>query len=236
MVKPVASRGLHNLVVQQLGRLIVSGELAPGEGLPREEVLAERLNVSRTALREAMKVLVAKGLIESRQRTGARVREAIYWNQLDADVLGWRCASMPTESFVEKLVEMRELIEPGAAAAAAKRRTDEQLAALKAAYDAMAASEDLDAWAEADLAFHETLLRATNNELMVSLFSVIETALGTFFLLSASNAASFKAALPHHEKVYEAVRRRQPEVARQAMLKMVGESRDNIRRRGGKTP
>ncbi|MDQ0010393.1 DNA-binding FadR family transcriptional regulator [Luteibacter jiangsuensis] len=234
MVKPVTARGLHNLVVQQLGRLIVSGELAPGEGLPREEVLAERLNVSRTALREAMKVLVAKGLIESRQRTGARVREAVHWNQLDADVLAWRCASMPTESFVEKLVEMRELIEPGAAAAAARRRTDAQLANLKAAYDAMAASEDLDAWAQADLAFHETLLRATNNELMVSLFSVIETALGTFFLLSARNAANFKAALPHHEKVYEAVRRRQPEVARQAMLRMVSESRTNIRGRGRK--
>jgi len=234
MVKPVTARGLHNLVVQQLGRLIVGGELAPGEGLPREEVLAERLNVSRTALREAMKVLVAKGLIESRQRTGARVREAIHWNQLDADVLAWRCASMPTESFVEKLVEMRELIEPGAAAAAARRRTDAQLVTLKAAYDAMAASEDLDAWAQADLAFHETLLRATNNELMVSLFSVIETALGTFFLLSARNAANFKAALPHHEKVYEAVRRRQPEVARQAMLRMVSESRTNIRGRGRK--
>ncbi|WP_448098287.1 FadR/GntR family transcriptional regulator [Luteibacter yeojuensis] len=236
MVKPVTSRGLHNLVVQQLGRLIVGGELAPGEGLPREEILAERLNVSRTALREAMKVLVAKGLIESRQRTGARVREAIHWNQLDADVLAWRCDSMPTESFVEKLVEMRELIEPGAAAAAARRRTDAQLVTLKAAYDAMAASEDLDAWAEADLAFHETLLRATNNELMVSLFSVIETALGTFFLLSARNAANFKAALPHHEKVYEAVRRRQPEVARQAMLRMVSESRTNIRGRGRKKP
>jgi DNA-binding FadR family transcriptional regulator len=229
-VKPVAARNLHSQVVQQLGRLIVSGELAPGEGLPREEVLAERMEVSRTALREAMKVLVAKGLIESRQRTGARVREAIHWNQLDADVLAWRCASMPTESFVEKLVEMRELIEPGAAAAAARRRTPAQLASLKAAYEAMAASEDLDAWAEADLAFHETLLRGTNNELMVSLFSVIETALGTFFLLSARNSANFKAALPHHQKVYEAVRRRQPEVARQAMLHMVAESRDNIRR------
>ena len=233
-MKPVAARNLHSQVVQQLGRLIVSGELAPGEGLPREEVLAERMEVSRTALREAMKVLVAKGLIESRQRTGARVRDAMHWNQLDADVLAWRCASMPTESFVEKLVEMRELIEPGAAAAAAKRRTPAQLADLKAAYEAMAASEDLDAWAEADLAFHETLLRGTNNELMVSLFSVIETALGTFFLLSARNSANFKAALPHHAKVYEAVRRRQPEVARQAMLHMVGGSRDNIRGRGRK--
>ncbi|MDR6935082.1 MULTISPECIES: FadR/GntR family transcriptional regulator [unclassified Luteibacter] len=231
MVKPVAARGLHNLVVQQLGRLIVSGELAPGSGLPREEVLAERLQVSRTALREAMKVLVAKGLIESRQRTGARVRDEVNWNQLDADVLGWRCASMPTDSFVEKLVEMRELIEPGAAAAAAKRRTEAQLADLKAAYEAMAASADLDAWAEADLAFHQALLKATNNELMVSLFSVIETALGTFFLLSARNAGNFKAALPYHQEVYEAVRRKRPEVARKAMASMVAESRENMGKR-----
>ena len=231
-MKPVTTHNLHGQVVRELGQLIVSGKLAPGEGLPREEVLAERMKVSRTALREAMKVLVAKGLIESRQRTGARVRDAEHWNQLDSDVLAWRCALMPTESFIEKLVEMRELIEPAAAAAAARRRSTEQLAALKQAYEAMAASEDLDAWAEADLAFHETLLRATNNELMMSLFSVIETALGTFFLLSARNAANFKLALPHHEKVYEAVRKRQPEIARQAMLDMVAESQANIRGRG----
>ncbi|WP_429242940.1 FadR/GntR family transcriptional regulator [Luteibacter sp. 621] len=227
----MSARNLHSQVVQQLGQLIVSGKLAPGEGLPREDLLAEKLNVSRTALREAMKVLVAKGLIESRQRTGARVREAVHWKQLDQDVLAWRCASMPTNDFVDKLVEMRELIEPGAAAAAAKRRTTDQLAALKAAYEAMAAAEDLDAWAEADLAFHETMLMATNNELMVSLFTVIETALGQYFLLSARKAVDFKAALPQHAKVLEAIRRKQPEVARTAMFDMVDASRRNIRRR-----
>ena len=230
-MKPVAARNLHSQVVQQLGRLIVSGELAPGAGLPREDVLAEKLAVSRTALREAMKVLVAKGLIESRQRTGARVREAVHWKQLDQDVLAWRCASMPTNDFVDKLVEMRELIEPGAAAAAAKRRTPGQLEALKEAYESMAAAENLDAWAEADLAFHETMLKATNNELMVSLFTVIETALAQYFLLSASKARDFKAALPQHERVLEAIRSKQPEVARQAMAEMVDASRRNIRRR-----
>lgn len=229
MAKPMAARSLHNQVIQELGRLIVSGELVAGASLPREELLAERMNVSRTALREAMKVLSAKGLIESRQKTGTRVREACHWNQLDADVLAWRCASMPTESFVEKLVEMREIIEPAAAAHAARRRTPEQLATLKAAYDAMAAAENLDAWTVADLAFHESMLQATNNELMTSLFSVIETSLGTYFVLSARDAANFNIALPQHLKVYEAIRRRQPEVARQAMLKMVADSRSNIR-------
>ncbi len=230
MVRPIATRNLHGQVIHELGRLIVSGEMKPGESLPREELLAERMNMSRTALREAMKVLSAKGLIESRQKTGTRVRETIHWNQLDADVLAWRCESMPTEDFVEKLVEMREIIEQAAAAAAARRRTAEQLAAVEAAYAAMAAAKNLDDWAEADLAFHEAVLHATNNELMISLFSVIETALGTYFVLSASTASNFKYSLPHHQKVYEAIRRRQPEVARQAMLKMVADSRSNIRR------
>ena len=230
MVKPIAVRNLHGQVVQELGRLIVSGELPAGEGLPREELLAEQMHVSRTALREAMKVLSAKGLIESRQKTGTRVREVIHWNQLDADVLGWRCASMPTEDFVEKLVEMREIIEPAAAAAAARRRTSEQLEKVQAAYEAMAAADSLDAWTQADLAFHEAVLHATNNELLTSLFSVIETALGTYFQLSARTAANYKYSLPHHQKVCDAIRRRQPEVARHAMQRMVADSRANIRR------
>jgi DNA-binding FadR family transcriptional regulator len=230
MVKPIATRNLHGQVIHELGKLIVSGELAPGEGLPREELLAERMNVSRTALREAMKVLSAKGLIESRQKTGTRVRDTVHWNQLDADVLAWRCASMPTEDFVEKLVEMREIIEPAAAAAAARRRSAEQLARIEAAYAAMEAASNLDEWAKADLAYHEAVLHATNNELMISLFSVIETALETYFVLSARTAGNFKYALPQHEKVYEAIRRRQPEVARKGMQKMVADSRSNIRR------
>lgn len=234
MIKPIAMRNLHNHVVHELGRLIVSGELKVGESFPREELLAEQMSVSRTALREAMKVLSAKGLIESRQKTGTRVRDSMHWNQLDADVLGWRCASMPTDSFVEQLVEMREVIEPAAAASAARRRTPQQLLVLKEAYDAMAAAADLDAWTKADLAFHERLLQAANNELMSSLFSVIETALDTYFRLSARNATNFNVALPQHLKVYEAVQRKQPEVARQAMIKMVGDSRNNIRRRARK--
>ncbi|BFI97294.1 MAG: FadR/GntR family transcriptional regulator [Rhodanobacter sp.] len=230
MVKPVVMRNLHGQVVQELGRLIVGGEIAPGENLPREELLAERMRVSRTALREAMKVLSAKGLIESRQKTGTRVRDTLHWNQLDADVLAWRCASMPTDDFVDKLVEMREIIEPAAAAAAARRRDPEQLERIEAAYAAMAAASHREAWSVADLAFHEAVLHATHNELLISLFAVIETALGSYLALSARKADDFKYSLPHHKKVLDAIRRRQPEVAREAMQKMVADSRSNIRR------
>ena len=230
-MKAIAVRNLHAQVIHELGRLIVSGELKPGDSLPREEALAQRMVISRTALREAMKVLASKGLIETRQKTGTRVRDPRYWNQLDADILAWRCASMPTEDFVEKLVEMREIIEPAAVAAAAKRRSAEQLARLKAAYEAMAASADLDAWTKADLDFHERILECANNELMASLFSVIDAALGAYFLLSARTAVDFKYSLPRHFAVYDAIRLRRPEAAREAMHGLIMDSRANIRRR-----
>jgi DNA-binding FadR family transcriptional regulator len=234
-VKQIAVRNLYDQVIQAIGRMIVSGEIKPGELLPREEVLAQRMAVSRTALREGLKVLGSKGLIETRQKTGTRVREPRHWNQLDGDILAWRCASMPTEDFVEKLVEMREIIEPAAAAAAARRRSPEQLAKIKAAYEAMAAAMDQDAWAKADLDFHESVLDATNNELMASLFSVIDAALGAYFLLSAQTAADFKYSLPRHFDVYDAIRLKRPESAREAMLGMIEDSRANIKKGRGRT-
>ncbi len=141
-MKATDTRSLHGHVVRELGRRIVVGDLQPGDVLPREEVLAESMEVSRTALREALKVLSAKGLIEARPKTGTRVRPKDAWNQLDADVLSWRCASMPTDDFIEKLVEMREIIEPAAAASAAKRRTTAQLAKIDHAYRKMEAAKD----------------------------------------------------------------------------------------------
>lgn len=228
MKKSIAVRTLYGHVMHDLGQRIVSGKVKPGDILPREETLAESLRVSRTALREALKVLSAKGLIESRTGIGARVLEERYWNQLDADVLAWRCASMPTDDFVDKLAEMREVIEPAAAAAAARKRSDAQLAAIEQAYHAMTAAQTLEAWSEADLAFHDAVLQASGNELMHSLFSVIETTMGTFLTLSARNAANFKYSLPYHQKVFEAIKSRQPEVARATMLAMIADSQSNL--------
>lgn len=230
-MKATDARNLHGHVVRELGRRIVTGELRPGDVLPREEVLAESMEVSRTALREALKVLSAKGLIEARPKIGTRVRPTDAWNQLDADVLSWRCASMPTDDFIEKLVEMREIIEPAGAAAAARRRTAAQLARIDQAYRSMEAARDPEEWAVADLDFHDAVLQATGNELMISLFSVVENALGMFFVLSAKTAGNFKYSLPHHQKVLEAIRRQQPEVARKAMHAMIADSRANLHRK-----
>ncbi|RUL78884.1 FadR/GntR family transcriptional regulator [Dyella choica] len=230
-MKATDARNLHGHVVRELGRRIVSGEFPPGEVLPREEALAGSLDVSRTALREALKVLSAKGLIEARPKIGTRVRKTECWNQLDADVLAWRCASMPTDNFIEKLVQMREIIEPAAAAAAATVRTAAQLAKIDSAYRMMEASRTPEEWAQADVSFHDAVLQATDNELMVSLFSVVESALGMYFALSAQSAGDFRYSLPHHQKVLEAIRRQQPEAARKAMQVMVADSRENLHNR-----
>jgi len=222
------ARNLHGHVIQQLGVRIVSGQLQPGDALPREEALAEEMDVSRTALREAMRVLSAKGLVEARPKVGTRVREERYWQQLDADVLAWRCASMPPTDFVQKLAQMREIFEPAAAAFAARRRDAAQLKELETAYRAMEAARNSDEWAEADLQFHEAVLVATNNELMISLFSVVETALGSYFVQSARKTGDFKYSLPYHQQVFEAIRKRQPEMARDAMQKMIVDSRTHM--------
>lgn len=230
-MKATDARSLHGQVVRELGTRIVSGELKPGDVLPREDALAESMQVSRNALREALKVLSAKGLIEARPKTGTRIRPRDAWNQLDADVLSWRCATMPTDDFIEKLVEMREIIEPAAAAAAARRRTQTQLARIDTAYRQMEAARDTSEWAVADLSFHNAVLQATGNEMMISLFTVIESVLGMFFVLSAQTAGDFKYSLPHHHKVLDAIRRNQPEVARKAMQAMITDSRANLEKR-----
>lgn len=229
-MRATSSRSLHGQIVHELGKLIVAGQYKPGDLLPREELLAEQLQVSRTALRESLRVLGSKGLIETRQKIGTRVRDAEHWNLLDPDVLSWHGSALPTLEFVEQLAEMRELIEPAAAALAAQRRSDAQLARIGQAYDAMAAAGDLEAWAAADLRFHHAVLDATANALLRPLFSVIETALGSYLLLSARKAdADFRYSLPRHASVYEAIAARQPEQARQAMLEMIADSRSNLR-------
>lgn len=225
-----SSRSLHGQIVHELGQQIVAGRYRPGEVLPREELLSKQLQVSRTALRESLRVLGSKGLIETRQKTGTRVRDAEHWNLLDPDVLSWHGAALPSRAFVEQLAEMRELIEPAAAALAAQRRSDAQLTGIREAYDAMAAAEDLEAWAAADLRFHHAVLNATANALLRPLFSVIETALGSYLLLSARKAdTDFKYSLPRHAAVYQAIADQQPEQARHAMLEMIADSRRNLR-------
>ncbi|HVY24403.1 MAG TPA: FadR/GntR family transcriptional regulator [Steroidobacteraceae bacterium] len=219
-------RNLHGHVVRELGLRVVCGDYRPGDNLPNHDFLAAEMNVSSGAIREAIKALVAKGLVESRAKVGTRVRPREFWNSLDPDVLEWRCSTMPTGDFVRNLMEMREIIEPAAAGLAAVNRSKTQLEDIERAYHAMAQSKDVDEYAIADLHFHQAVLRATDNALLVPLSHVIATALETFFLMAARKSKEFNYSLPQHLAVVKAIQARKAETARRAMLRILLDTRN----------
>lgn len=223
-----SGRNLHGQVVHELGRRIVGGACAPGEALPNEEELCRELGVSRTALRESVKVLAAKGLVESRPRIGTRVRASESWNLLDPDVLAWRCATLPDPQFVLQLTEMREIIEPASAGLAARNRTQVQLRQIEDAYAAMAATQTLETFVSADLEFHSAILDATNNPLLRPLAAMIGSALEMLLGLSARRADNFKVGLPDHKSVLEAIRAQDGAAAMKHMSSLLADTRGRL--------
>lgn len=224
-------QNIHSWVAQALGSRIVSGTYPEGTTLPSEGSLVTELEVSRTALREAFKLLTAKGLIEARPRLGTRVRARKHWNMFDTDILRWYFDNNPRPEFYTDLYVMREIIEPSAAALAASNRTEEQLATLEQAYSDMEnARIGTEAVYKSDLDFHLGLLAATNNVFMASLGMTIETALESSFRLSSSIGKEFEASLPGHRAVLDAVRDREPERAREVMQTILTNARAAMER------
>lgn len=226
-------RTIHGRVVEWLGRRIVSGELPAGSQLPNEAELAAQLNVSRGGVREAVKALAAKGLVEPRPRLGTRVLPREQWNLMDREVINWH-GRLAKADFLQDLLELRLMVEPGAAQFAAERTTPEQLATLEDAYARMEASapnlpQEEDAFVEADLVFHLTLLRASGNQLIEQLGRLLET--GLYHGLEASSHApgGVAATLPLHQAVLAAVRGRRPVAAARAMRKLIETTTDAVR-------
>lgn len=170
-------RGIHGEVVSTIGRRIVSGHYMAGEAVLAEDLEAE-LGVSKTVVREALKVLAAKGMVESRPKRGTVVRERASWNLLDPDLIAWQHQGNPSLDFLRDLSEVRFIVEPEAARLAARRRTDADLEGLREALDAMAAAGEAgEAMIEADLAFHRAMLLASHNELLAQMEMLIEAGL-----------------------------------------------------------
>jgi DNA-binding FadR family transcriptional regulator len=220
-----SGRNLHGQVVNELGRRVVGGSYAAGALLPNEEQLCQELQVSRTALREAVKVLAAKGLLEPRPRIGTRVRPRDLWNLLDPDILAWRCATGADAEFLRHLAELREIIEPAAAALAATSRSDAQLQTIAEALNAMRNAPAIAQWIEADLAFHTAILRATNNPLLMPLAAIIGSALESLLAVSARSSDDFKRGLPDHQKVYDAIEGRDTQSALHRMAGLLSDTR-----------
>jgi DNA-binding FadR family transcriptional regulator len=219
--------GLHGRIVHAIGRRIVSGEIPPGEQLPTPA----NVRASRGVVREAIKVLAAKGLVESRPKTGTRVRPRADWNLLDPDVLAWQFAAGPFTRFIEDLFELRQMIEPQAAAMAARRAGPAEMERIEAAYLGMeAAGNDSDLWIDPDLRFHQAIIRATGNELLWPLGAIIETALATSFRLSSAHWNGPIHSLPLHRAILEAIRKRNPDAAQAAMHRLLDGAADDVRR------
>jgi DNA-binding FadR family transcriptional regulator len=214
---------IHGSVVDTLGQWILGATYAPGELLPREDDLAETLNVSRTSVREAVKVLSAKGLLEVRRRVGVRVRPRDDWNLLDPQVLSWHPDVGRDAELIASLVEARGIIEPEAAALAAARATAADLARIERAYEGMERNlhVDLVACCEADLQFHVGLVAASHNVVLKGLTGAIEAALRATFAITNRLLTAQSRALAAHKAVLECIRLRDAGGARAAIVALL---------------
>jgi len=213
---------LHGMIARDIGVRIVSGRIAPGRILNGEIEASERLQVSRTAYREAVRILAAKGLIESRPKLGTRVSEPRHWHLLDPDVISWIFTGTPDERLLSGLFELRTLVEPAAAALAAQRRTPEQLKVMRDSLDRMATSSlAVDAGRQADRDFHTALLEASGNPFLASLTSGVAAAVTWTTIFKQRKRPLPRDPLPDHERVYEAVAAGESAAAREAMTELV---------------
>ena len=215
-------RRLHGAIEHKLGVAIVSGEYAPGDKLAGEVAYAEELNVSSGAYREAIQVLTAKGLVESRPKAGTRVLPRNRWNLLDPDVLAWAFSGEPDRKFVADLFELRSIVEPAAARIAAARADKDSLKAMKVALAAMRrhtlATEEGRA---ADRDFHKALLQATGNDALQVLAASMGAAVNWTTHFKQRSRALPRNPIPDHERVYQAIVAGDEEGAAEAMRALV---------------
>lgn len=223
------SKSLSRQVVDIIGQKIVGGALPAGETLPNEDDLAASLKVSRTVIREAVKILADKRLVEVRTRVGTRVRPSSDWNLLDGDVLRWQYESGPTRAFLQNVVEVRRAIEVTAAEVAAVRATGDDIARIQACYERLAESiNDNDAYIEADVAFHESIFRACHNELLEQLALTLRIALRSSRKITVQVPGGSYTALPLHYAVVEAISRHDARAAGEATHKLIDRSVEDI--------
>ena len=210
-------------VLDRLGQAIVAGRYAAGAKLPTEDDLARKLGVSRPSLREGLKALARKGLIESRTRRGTIALGRERWDVLDSDVLRWTAASPPDHAFLLSLIELRAIMEPAAARLAASRATPEQILEIERAFQGMVDSlpQHVDACHHHDLAFHRSIFAACGNSILQRFYDAISALLLTLFRASTQARESYENSLAEHGAVAMAIRRRQPKDAEKSMHKLL---------------
>ncbi len=218
-------RNIHTSLAGRLGREIVSGIHPPGSLLPSAAEMCGRFSVSRTVLREAYSVLTAKAMIVARPKIGTRVRPMADWNMLDPEVLSWHLQTTPTENFVAELFVLRQMVEPEAAALAAKAHSRATIDRIAEAYRRMDQFKDgAGDLIGADLDFHMGILDATGNHFLTALGGLIRTSLECTFELSWEGASRIQDDRLHqHRGIFEAISDGSPELAKIRMTELLGE-------------
>jgi DNA-binding FadR family transcriptional regulator len=221
-MKNPATLRIPGTIARDLGVKIVSGKLKPGTILEGEIAASGQRKVSRSAYREAVRILVAKGLVRSRPKTGTCVNQRLDWHLLDPDVLSWIFQVEPDYGLLVNLFELRRVVEPGAAALAAQRRSSDHLRSMSQALSAMAkhtlvTKEGRDA----DQAFHAALFAASGNDFLATLTASIAAAVNWSTIFKQRFEPLKRDPVPDHRKVYDAVAAGNADAARQAMAELV---------------
>lgn len=211
--------------MHQLGKAIVTGTYGPNNPFPIESELCKSYGVSRSVLREAIKMLSAKGLIGSRPRQGTWVQPQSNWNILDVDVLGWMMARKFEPELLIEFLQVRLAIEPVAARLAAETAPPEAIAEVEAALDRMQAAENGDDDPLlSDIAFHVAVLEASGNRFYARLRDLIAAALHTSIKVTNQLKGVRLASVADHRKVLEAIAARDPDAAAAAMHGLISEA------------
>lgn len=199
-------KNVHGNTVDHLGGAIVAGVYPAGSSVPPEPLLCEELGVSRTVVREAVKSLIAKGLVTSGPKVGTKVLPSDHWNWFDPDVILWQSRAGITAEFLRDLQDLRRVVEPAAVRMAAERATDGDIAAIRDAYEGMRrAIEEGGDYVSNDLRFHQGLLRASGNRMIVQMSKALSALLRTSFEISTKRKDGPRNSLPLHKAVLDAV-------------------------------
>lgn len=229
VVTRVPIKNVHGNTLDRLGEAVVAGRYPPGSSIPPEPMLCEELGVSRTVVREAIKSLVAKGLVVTGPKVGTRVLPEEHWNWFDPDVVVWHSKIGLSREFLRDLQELRRVVEPAAVRLAAERATAQDIAEIEIAYTGMkAAIEQGGDYVTSDLRFHQGLLRACHNRMLVQMSKALGALLRTSFEISTSRPDGPATSLPLHRAVLDAVIARSPQRAEKAILVLIDGARDDI--------
>jgi len=197
---------LHGTIARDLGIAITGGRYQPGDLLVGEVASSVKLEVSRTAYREAVRILAAKGLVESKPKVGTKISPRSKWNLLDPDVLAWTFEGKPDVDLLESLFELRDIVESAAAAMAAKRRTPAHLGAMRDAIERMSRHTlATEAGRQGDQDFHRWLLEATGNPYIIALTTGVQAAVNTTTMFKQRDHPLPRDPVPDHIAVFEAV-------------------------------